>query len=156
MTRIKYYLCFLITLALMLGGCGNVLPQESMPDNTTISVPEITEPDPTEPAPVITCQYLPQKVDNPDNLPVLKWVCLTVRNYGGGMRTWNEAAALELNQMLADKGMPFRVQFALLTMDQWLLDSDWFSRPEAQRWCTGASSRSRPKALSAPRSWRSA
>ena len=132
MARLKCYLCLCLALALMLGGCGNIAQQQSTPDNTTISVPEITEPEPTEPDPVITCQYLPQEVDNPENLPVLKWVCLTERPYGGGVRTWNETAAIELNQMLADKNMPFRVQFVLFAMDVWLTDSDWFSRPETQ------------------------
>lgn len=133
MARLKCYLCLCLALALMLGGCGNIEQQQSTPDNTMISVPEITEPEPTEPDPVITCQYLPQEVDNPENLPVLKWVCLTERQYGGGVRTWNETAVLELNKMLADRDMPFRVQFVLLTMDQWLIDSDWFSRSEAQK-----------------------
>lgn len=132
MARLKCYLCLCLALALMLGGCGNIEQQKSTPDNTTISVPEITEPDPTEPDPIITCQYLPQEVNNPKNLPVLKWVCLTERPYGGGVRTWNETAAIELNQMLADKNMPFRVQFVLFTMDVWLTDSDWFFRPETQ------------------------
>lgn len=132
MARLKCYLCLCLALALMLGGCGNIEQQQSTPDNTTISVPEITEPEPTEPDPVITCQYLPQEVDNPEKLPVLKWVCLTERPYGGGVRTWNETAAIELNQMLADKNMPFRVQFVLFAMDVWLTDSDWFSRPETQ------------------------
>ena len=132
MAKRKSWLCLCLVLALILVGCGNIEPQQSTPDNTTISVPEITEPTPTEPEPVITCQYLPQEIENPENLPVLKWVCLTERPYGGGVRTWNETAATELNQMLADKNMPFRVQFVLLTMDQWLLNSNWFSRPEAK------------------------
>jgi len=132
MARLKCYLCLCLALVLILGGCGNIAPQQSTPDNTTISVPEITEPEPTEPDPVITCQYLPQEVNNPENLPVLKWVCLTERPYGGGVRIWNESAAMELNQMLADKNMPFRVQFVLFAMDVWLTDSDWFSRPETQ------------------------
>lgn len=122
----KCLLLVLMFVMLLLGGCKyNYIEPESTAASSDTA--------PTQPEPVVSCQYLPKKVDNPDNLPVLKWVCLTVRNYGGGMRTWNEAAALELNQILADKGMPFRVQFALLTMDQWLLDSDWFSRPEAQK-----------------------
>lgn len=132
MTRTKCYLCYLIVLALMLGGCGNVLPQESTLNNTAISVSEIAEPDPSEPDPVITCQYLPQEVENPENLPVLKWLCLTERSYGGGVRTWNETAAVELNQILAVKDIPFRVQFVLFAMDQWLLNSNWFSRPEVK------------------------
>ncbi len=125
----KYLSIILVIVMLLFGGCGTFLPQEGTPDDTTIP-----DPTPNNPDPVITCQYLPQKVDNPENLPVLKWVCLTERQYGGGVRTWNETAAVELNQMLSDRNMPFRVQFALLTMDQWLLEySDWFSRPEAQK-----------------------
>ncbi|MBO5954198.1 MAG: hypothetical protein J6Q53_08835 [Oscillospiraceae bacterium] len=80
----------------------------------------------------VTCQYLPEKVENPENLPVLKWVCLTERGLGGGVRTWNEAAVQEVNQMLAEKKMPFRIQFVLLTMDQGMMYLDWFSYPEAQ------------------------
>ena len=81
----------------------------------------------------VTCQYLPEKVDNPNNLPVLKWVCLTDYNLGGGRRTWNDTPALELNQMLADRNMPFRIQFVLLTTNQRLGDNrKWFTFPEAQ------------------------
>lgn len=133
MKRIKRYLCFCFALALMLCGCGSIVPQQSTPGDTTISVPEITEPEPTEPDPVITCQYLPRAVEYSDDLPVLKWVCLTERSFGGGVRVWNETAAVELNQMLAEMDMPFRVQFVLLAMDQWLLNSNWLSRPEAKR-----------------------
>lgn len=106
----------------MLSGCGGY--------TTSASDPGLMEP--TIPEPVIACQYLPQEVNNTENLPTLKWVCLMERQYGGGVRIWNETAALELNQMLADRDMPFRVQFVLLTMDQWLIDSDWFSRSAAQ------------------------
>lgn len=134
MKRQKKYLSLVLAFVMiLLSGCGNVWQQDSTSDNTTITVPQITESEPTEPEPVITCQYLPQKVENPDNLPVLKWVCLTERRFGGGIRTWNEAAAIELNEMLADRDMPFRVQFVLFTIDQWFQNSDWFSRPEVQK-----------------------
>lgn len=81
---------------------------------------------------VISCQYLPQAVDNPQNLPILKWVCLTDGLRGGTNRVWNEAAVQELNQMLAERDMPFRVQFVMMTMSEWLMDTNWFSRPEVQ------------------------
>ena len=76
---------------------------------------------------VISCQYLPQAVDNPQNLPILKWVCLTDGLRGGTNRVWNEAAVQELNQMLAERDMPFRVQFVMMTMSEWLMDTNWFS-----------------------------
>ena len=81
---------------------------------------------------IVSCQYLPQTVDNPENLPILKWVCLTDGLRGGTNRVWHEAAVHELNQMLAQRDMPFRVQFVMMTMSEWLMDSNWFSRPEAQ------------------------
>ena len=104
-----------------------------------------TEPiytDPTEPTELAVdprkanYQYVPADVKNAGNLPVLKWVCL--RNEW--MKTWSEDAAIELNQMLADKNMPFRVQFVILT---YYVDDiyaapptspyvDWFSMPEVQ------------------------
>ena len=76
---------------------------------------------------VITTQYLPEKVENPDDLPILKWVCLMETYYGGGNRTWTEDAVHEVNQMLAERNISFRVQFVLLTMNQFVWDMDWFS-----------------------------
>ena len=95
-------------------------------ENTT------TEPTETEPPPYISVQYLPAEVDNPEKLPVLKWVCLTERMYGGGVRVWSEDAAREVNELLAQKGLKFRLQFVLLTTDRFLYTTEWFSRPEAQ------------------------
>ena len=66
----------------------------------------------------VNIQYLPEKVENPDNLPVLNWLCLTDATMGGGPdRVWSEAAAHQLNQMLAERNMPFRLQFVLLTRE---------------------------------------
>lgn len=109
-------LAMLLVLGLLLAGCGNRLPLTN--DGAT----EPTEPGSTEPESAVTCQYLPRVIENPDNLPVLKWVCLTYLMQRGGIRTWNEDAAIELNQMLADRNMPFRVQFVLLSTDQSLTD----------------------------------
>lgn len=71
-------------------------------------------------------QYLPETVENPDNLPVLKWVCIA-----DGKQVWTEDAVHELNQMLADREMPYRVQFVMLTGDVRLY-TEWFSQPETQ------------------------
>ena len=66
----------------------------------------------------VNIQYLPEKVENPDNLPVLNWLCLTDATMGGGPdRVWSEEAAEQLNQMLAERNMPFRLQFVLLTRE---------------------------------------
>lgn len=124
--------CIWVVLCLLLSGCNTTSPKETTPTGPTVSTPETAEPSNSPPDPIISCQQLPKVVSNPKNLPVLKWVCLTERPYGGGVRTWNETAGVELNQMLEARNMPFRVQFILLTMDQWLLNSDWFSRPEAK------------------------
>ena len=64
----------------------------------------------------INIQYLPEKVENPDKLPVLKWLCLTDATMGGGPdRVWSETAVHQLNEMLAQRNMPFRLQFIMLT-----------------------------------------
>lgn len=81
---------------------------------------------------VITTQYLPGNVNNPDDLPVLKWVCLTESFYGGGPRTWSEEAAKAVNELLEERNMPFRIQFVLLTTNQSLLNFEWFSKQEVQ------------------------
>ena len=80
------------------------------PEWSPFSIDFIPFPQPPEEQMEKNIQYLPETVENPDNLPVLKWVfALTEMD-----RTWTENAVIELNQMLADKKMPFRVQFAVL------------------------------------------
>ncbi len=78
----------------------------------------------------ITRQILPETVNNPEGLPVLKWVCLIT----AGDQVWNEAAVVELNQMLADKKLPYRVQFTILSTSRLdLLPVDWFTHPDVQK-----------------------
>lgn len=137
MKCLKKCLVLMLALLILLSACGKT-PSGITRPNSTEEKFEGVEQQPTEAPIVITSQYLPKDVENPEKLPVLKWVCLTERQYGGGVRTWNETAVLELNQMLVDRDMPFRIQFVLLTMDQWLVDSDWLSRPEAQKELAGA------------------
>lgn len=115
----------LLSLILLFPGCATPPDSPTETPSTESTVPEENSN--------IHCQYLPKNLDSPGDIPVLKWVCLTSRLFGGGTRTWNETAAQELNQMLADQNMPFRVQFVLLTMDEFLLDStEWLALPEAQ------------------------
>ena len=67
-------------------------------------------PQPPEESIVKSTQYLPETVENPDNLPVLKWVfAMHLMD-----RTWTQDAVVELNRMLANRNMPFRVQFVVL------------------------------------------
>ena len=135
----KKIIALLLALFLLLTGCGN--GQLSATDDTTAGGTENTTgnhfgtdetTESTKPDFTVNCQYLPQSVENPDDLPVLKWVCLAdeiQRN-----RVWNEAAAIELNQMLSDRDMPFRVQFVLLTPIGWIDGVEtqlWYDSPEA-------------------------
>ena len=101
---------------------GGIPPTE---DCTTSTLPPETEP---EVAFQTNVQLLPETVENPEGLPVLKWVCLTEMMLGGGLRAWNEMAAIELNQMLAEKNMPFRVQFFLMTSDQYYGEWEWLEQ----------------------------
>ena len=137
MKCLKKSIVIIFALAMLLSACGKT-PLGATEPNNSGEIAGTIDMQPTEPPPAITTQYLPEKVETPEDIPVLKWVCLTERQYGGGVRTWNESAVLELNKMLEERDMPFRIQFVLLTMDQWLIDSDWFSKPEAQKELTDA------------------
>ena len=127
-------ICSAILMLCMLFGCS-INPNPTTTDKQPVRPPIVTEgtqpPTPTEPAYFYSVQYLPAEVDNPDDLPVLKWVCLTNRMWGGGKRVWHEAAAHEINEILEQKGMQFRLQFILLTTDQFMFHSEWFLRQEA-------------------------
>ena len=118
-------ICALFLLLCPLITACNVTPQPSTSSNTTgSSVQQTTarnedpnNTDPTEPTETAVdprkaqCQYVPAEVTSPEGIPVLKWVCLRDE----WNHTWTEDAAVELNQMLSDRDMPFRVQFAIMT-----------------------------------------
>ena len=79
----------------------------------------------------ITVQLLPETVENPDGLPVLKWVCMVDDLMHPGDNPMNEAAVVELNQMLADRDLPYRVQFTVLSTSGWFVwPEEWFSHPD--------------------------
>jgi len=140
MKKFKHILAAVLAVLLLLTACGTVPPDPTNTEQTKATEPSEyippfatrpieTEPDPATAEMKIGCQYLPETVDNPDNLPILKWVCLL--DYSDG-RVWSEAAAIEVNQMLAERNMPFRVQFVIYTTDYYYYNLDWFVRPEAQ------------------------
>ena len=81
----------------------------------------------TTPSKTAKVQYLPEKVDNPENLPVLKWLC--VRSSSGNTQTYAEDAAVEINRVLEEKGMSFRLQFVILQIEDY--SSDWITTDEA-------------------------
>ena len=129
MKKMCKIICLLVLLCLVVTGC--VISPDSTTGNTPKpSIPIITSPtipSETEPPTVIQCQRLPEAVENPDNLPIIKWVCLT--DYGSSSQ-WNESMAQQLNQLLAEKEQPFRVQFIIYTSDN--LKNNWFLQPEIQ------------------------
>ena len=112
-----YNRCLAMLLAsvlFLLAGC------HAVPDTTTgkrPSVPIIGDIDTTEPnkAPdgsyTYKLKYLPEKVDTPEGLPVLKWLCLE-HDYMSE-RELSDDAAVAVNRLLAEKNMPFRIQFVL-------------------------------------------
>ncbi len=89
-------------------------------------------------ADVLSKTVLPKTVDNPDSLPVLKWVVLGAgispederlfypfeRNY-----VWSDQAGRDVNRLLEEEGMPFRVQFTIFSLSRWM-EVDWFRIPE--------------------------
>lgn len=122
MNKVRVMVCLLAVL-LLLTGCN---PAPAPSNTTTAVVPSSTV---AQNLPEIVVQHLPAALDNPDGLPVLNWVCMVDPIYGGGDRSWNEAAVIELNEMLAQKGAAFRVQFTMLTSPD-MEYSEWFTRPD--------------------------
>jgi len=123
---------FSLALAvLLLTGC-TATPDSTKPTAQVIGNGETTAPATGETANV-EVQYLPKKVENPDNLPVLKWLCLVdnVSTRKAYEKTWNEEVGNEINRMLEAKNMPFRLQIVLLKGDGYFVD--WFSVPECQK-----------------------
>ncbi len=141
---------FLIVQPLLVG-C-NTAPAETTgredPAPTT-TVPSDPEPDPDtlpiyidptvvfsfSPYPSVPEEYevvvtrLPETVENPDGLPVLKWVYLQSQLPA---KKWSDMAMVEINQMLADRDMPFRLQLIMVEMtDLPEFKVDWTLIPEA-------------------------
>ena len=105
------------------------LPWNPLGEDASVYKYYLTSPEAPNHDYEINRQVLPETVDNPDGLPILNWVCL-VRM---GNKVLNEAAAVELNQMLADRNLPCRVQFTILSTSKHIYPWDWFSRPEIQK-----------------------
>ena len=132
MKQIKKWLSLLLALLLCLSAAACTADPTPSTGGNTPAVPSFpisggTTPSETEPPVVIHCQHLPEEVENPDNLPIVKWVCLTPYSLSS---QWDETMARQLNQLLADKQLPFRVQFVVYTSEN--LKEDWFLQPEVQ------------------------
>lgn len=139
MKKMKVLIALVLAIFVLVACTHNPVGTTTVPgttgqDSTTAPTkrPIFTIPTEPVPDPVITELYLPAEVDNPDNLPVLQWVCLSDGFVLDPDRLWREDAMVELNQMLADKNMPFRVQIQILFSDQRMDYPKWFSVPEAQ------------------------
>ena len=118
----------LLTLLLLLGifGCGEKQV------NPTVSSTAATFPAPTtEPLREVEvrCQTVPTTLDNPNNLPVLNWVCIAPFDSAYTVR---ESSADSINQALADRNMPFRVQFQVLTVQDSNDSLMMFRQPQVQ------------------------
>ena len=132
----KYFSrCLASVLALtlcLLAGCVTV-PDTTTQDTTSAgkrpSVPILGNVNTSEPADTSnsdSIRYLPEEVENPDGLPVLKWLCLETGSLSdSGL---SQDAAVEINRVLAEKNMPFRLQFVLNFDGFWVMD--WTRNPE--------------------------
>ena len=141
MNKVNIYRFLLLVLIVsLLTGCVTV------PDNTTDerkpSVPILGDVDPTEmttvgtePTTQFTTQCIPETVDNPDGLPVLQWLCLETGR--DNFQKLSQNAAVEINRMLKETGMPFRLQFVLCSTDSFET-TDWFSIAAIQEALTKA------------------
>ncbi len=116
-------IALILALMLLLAGCT------SNPTNTTEApfVPPNSVPmlggdtQPGKPQNSGTIQYLPEEVENPDGLPVLQWLCL-------GSSQKSDAAMEEINRVLAEKNLPFRLQFVLYSVTERI--DPWFALEE--------------------------
>ena len=125
-------LLLLTLIVILLTGCV------TSPDVTTggkkPSVPVLGETNPRETTveknnSEIRCQYIPETVENPDGIPVLKWVCLETSR--SNFSEFSQDAVYQINRILEGKEMPFRLQFVLYSTES-MEDADWFSIPEIQ------------------------
>lgn len=142
----KRWLALILALVLlMVCGCSKQEVNETTAATTAPTGPVIQRPPEPKPEksdmpnlgnvpPVITIQNLPETVENPEGVPVLKWVCFVETQGGGETRIWNEESVLPVNEMLAQMDAPYRVQFQMVTVNRYLEPGqfDWFSQPEVQ------------------------
>lgn len=152
MRIMKCGIVLILILALGLAGCHTAPIQTTAPAEPTAAPTEPTFPRPAEPSQNLTepnpyengekkvsCQLLPETLDNPEDLPVLKWLCFSTcypddthlyvsysRNY-----QWSESAADDINAMLAESGLPFRLQFMLFTTTE-TGNIHWLQTPEVR------------------------
>lgn len=139
----KKWLILMLALVMLLScGCSKQTAVETTGQTRPFveSVQRPPEPKPEENAqfsvePTVSIQNLPEMVESSESVKVLKWVCFVDTQSGGENRTWNEAAAINVNQILAQLEMPYRVQFQMVTVNRYLEPGafDWFSRPEVQQ-----------------------
>ena len=132
MKQMKTWLCLILALLLCLSTAACTADPTPSTGGNAPAVPSFpisggTTPSETEPPVVIHCQHLPEEVENPDNLPIVKWVCLTPYSPSS---QWDETMARQLNQLLAEKELPFRVQFVVYTSEN--LKENWFLQTEVQ------------------------
>lgn len=141
MNKVNIYRFLLLVLIVsLLTGCVTV--PDSTTDERKPSVPILGDVDPTEmttvgtePTTQFTTQCIPETVDNPDGLPVLQWLCLETGR--DNFQKLSQNAAVEINRMLKETGMPFRLQFVLCSTDSFET-TDWFSIAAIQEALTKA------------------
>ena len=130
-TKQLFFLLLALLLCLCAAACVTDPAQTTGANNSTVPSFHIsggTNPtDTTELPVVIQCQRIPEEVENPDHLPIVKWVCLT--DYATNSQ-WEASMAQQLNQLLAQKEQPFRVQFIVYTSEN--RKDNWFLQPEIQ------------------------
>lgn len=101
-------LSFLLVMALLLSLLTACSFDPTITTRSPVSMPIIgsTEAttDPTEPPVELHLLTVPAELDNPDNLPVLTWVC-------HARCKWSDKATQNVNKALAEREMPFRLQF---------------------------------------------
>ena len=113
MKYMKRTLALILALLLLLAGCtSNPADTTEAPFVPPNSVPMLGgDTKPTEQQDFGSVQSLPEEEENPDGLPVLKWLCL-------GSGNQSDAAMAEINKVLAEKNMPFRLQFVLYSAEE--------------------------------------
>lgn len=124
MKYMKRILALILALILLLAGCtsnpaSTTEPKPFVPPNSVPMLGGDTKP--AEQQDLGSVQYLPEEVENPDGLPVLQWLCFNIS-------TKSEAAMAEINRVLAEKNMPFRLQFVLYYYNG--ERDSWFARED--------------------------